>query len=114
MIDFCLTTDAPILEHDVDMVLQQIDMLFDTDYHDVLGDDVYGSDYRKFLYDITLSNAAVREYTYNNIMENVDLMGYSLDVEVNIMLGELNDIILVTVSLSKAGSAYEKTYNIAQ
>lgn len=113
MIDFCLTTDAPILEHDVDLVLQQIDMLFDTDYHDVLGDDLYGSDYRKFLYNLTISNAAIEDYTLNNINKNVDLMGFTVSAEVNILLGELNDIILVTIELRKEGDIYEKTYKIS-
>ena len=114
MIDFCLTTDAPILEHDVDMVLQRIDMLFDTDYHEVLGDNIYGSDYRKYLYNLTASNAAIEDYTLRNIIDNVDLMGFSVDVSVNILLGSQNDIILITINLSKEGDMYEKTYNISQ
>lgn len=114
MIDFALTTDAPIFEHDVDLVLQQIDMLFDTDYNEVLGDDMYGSDYRKYLYNIRLSNSEIRDYTLSNIHNNVNLCGFSVDVQVDIMLGTQNDIILITVSLSKSGEIYEKTYNISQ
>ena len=113
MIDFSLTTDAPILEHDVDLVLQQIDMLFDTEYNDVLGDDIYGADYRKYLYNLQASNSSIRDYTYNNIASNVDLQEFSLDVDVNILLGTQNDIILITITLSKTGEIYEKTYNIS-
>ena len=53
MIDFNITnklTDDIIINNDLIFVLQQIDLLFDTDVNDVLGDEDFGTNYDKYLY----------------------------------------------------------------
>lgn len=112
MKDFCLTTDATTLDHNIDNVIQQIDMLFDTDPNEVLGDSYYGSDYRKFLFDPLISNTTIENYARNNIISNCELFDYSLDVKCDIFLGTQNDIILLTVTLRNGSEQYEKIYNI--
>lgn len=48
MLDFSLSnkfTDSTVVTNDLAFVLQQIDLLFDTDVDDVLGDPGYGTNY---------------------------------------------------------------------
>lgn len=111
--DFCNTLDAPYLEHDVDLVIQQIDMLFDTENGEVLGDHGYGSDFYKFLYELKVSASYIQGYVTSRITSSVDLMGFTLSVNVTIHEGTENDIILIYIDLTKEGEVWEKIYNIS-
>ena len=52
MIDFNLNKGKAILNNDVDLILQQIDMLFDTTPNEVLGFEDYGTKYDYYLYNL--------------------------------------------------------------
>ena len=54
MKDFHLNKGVPILDRNIDLLLQQIDMLFDTNPREVLGDLTYGTRYDKYLYNLNI------------------------------------------------------------
>lgn len=112
MIDFCNTDDAIKLENDLDLVVQQIDMLLGTDPHEVLGDPMYGSDFERFLWDLNYSNAQIQMYMETHLENCIDFLGFAHSVDVKLLQGTENDIILLTIKLSKDGYNYGKTYNI--
>lgn len=113
MIDFCLTKEAAILSRSTDLVMQQIDMLFDTSPKEVLGEPLYGSDYEKFLWDLSASATTISNYIENNINNNVALLGHTVEVNVEVFLGTQSDIILVDINITAPdGQRYGKTYNI--
>jgi len=114
MIDLCNTMDAVILENDIDLVLQQIEILFDTSPGDVLGDYRFGTRFEDYLFDISLGNHAVASQISSIIRNNVDLMGWDLTVEVDFLAGSQNDILMFRVTLSKDGDAYSKIYSVTQ
>ena len=112
MIDFCNTNDAVVLDYELDLVLQQIDMLFDTNYKEVLGELEYGTDFEKFLYDINISNYQIEQHIQNSIIQNIDTLGFNIDTKVSLLNGTQNDIIIVTINISKDGKIYEQKYRI--
>lgn len=112
MIDFSRVTSTTTIENTAEFVLQQIDILLDTDKGEVLGEPRFGSDYDKFLYELNISNTYIENYIYNNITENVDLMGWELGVHVDLMVGTKTDIILVEISVSKNNDVFSKVYKI--
>lgn len=112
MIDFSRVTSTTTIENTAEFVLQQIDILLDTDKGEVLGEPRFGSDYDKFLYELNISNTYIENYIYNNITENVDLMGWELGVRVDLMVGTKTDIILVEISVSKNNDVFSKVYKI--
>lgn len=113
MVDFCNTEDAPILELDVDLVIQEIEMVLDTSHGELLGDYYFGSDYDQFLYDLKVSSSYIEHYTRNRLESVCSAHGFKLDVIVSIHEGELSDIILIKVNLSKDGIIWQKIYNIS-
>lgn len=113
MVDFCNTEDAPILEMDVDLVIQEIEMILDTNHGELLGDYYFGSDYDQFLYDLKVSSSYIEQYTRNRLESICSALGFNLDVIVSIHGGELSDIILVKVNLIKDGIMWQKIYNIS-
>ena len=110
--DFSRTTNNVILNTEAELIIQQIDILLDTDKGEVLGDPTYGSDYDKFLHELNVGNEYVQDYIYNHITDNVDLFGWELTIEVQFMMGTANDIILVGIEISNNQESYTKVYKI--
>lgn len=114
MLDFSISnklTDDIIINNDLTFVLQQIDLLFDTDLGAVLGNPTFGTNYDKYLYTLGMSNAALEQKILNDL-HTLDLRGFTVDVKVTIMEGTYRDIALINITLSGDYSNYEKTYVI--
>ena len=111
MIDFNLDYDDAVKYDEVDLILQQVDILFDTSRGEVLGDVSYGTNYSDFLYNLQLSNDDIK-YTIEQDLSSLELFGYEYNVDVSILAGSENDIILVKISFLKDGDNFNKTYKI--
>lgn len=111
MTDLNLFDDSPLINDDRDMIVQQVDMLFDTNKREVFGAPEYGSQYDEFLFNTQLSNDAI-EYRIMSDLAQLELFGFVPECSVNIMEGTLNDIILVTIGLHRNSEYYEKTYRL--
>lgn len=112
MIDFCNTDYATTLKEDADIVLQQIDLFFDTSKLDVLDDPNNGTDFERFIHELNVNNSQIKAYAEAKINAYISLMGFTATVLVDILPGSMNDIILLTVALYKDGYTFEKTYKI--
>lgn len=112
MIDFNSSTSSPVLEFEGDLVLQQIDMLFDTKKGDVLGEYNYGTDFERFLWNLQISNSTISRYVENVVRSSVDLLGFELEVNTTILYGTSDDIILIQVGIRKYGYKLDRTYRI--
>ena len=114
MLDFALSNkfvDDIIIKDDLSFVLQQIDLLFNTEVHDVLGDNLYGSNYDRYLYTLGMSNAGLEAKIQNDISK-LDLRGYRVDVEVSIVEGTIRDIAFIDITISGDYEQHSKTYVI--
>lgn len=111
MKDFSLDSNKIFVASEAELIVQQIDMLFDTNENEVLGED-YGSNFYDFLWDLTASASDITQYTKSVIYAHVNLFGWKLDVETNILDATENDIILITIKLSNYGTTFEKTYKV--
>lgn len=114
MIDLSLDTDTVVKTTDLDNVIQQIEMLFDTSPFEVIGEPNYGSDFEKFLWNLNSSNYDIENYILSRIQNEVELLGFSVEVSVGIMEGTENDIILADITISRDGNSYAKTYRISE
>lgn len=112
MEDFCRTLDAVILTHEVDLIIQQIDILMDTTPGEVLGSLNYGANLEEFLYNLNVGSSAVASYITNIIESNVELFGWSLEVDVRFLVGEINDIMMIGIKFSKDGESYSHVYRV--
>lgn len=113
MIDFSLShklTDDIIISNNLLCVLQQIDLLFNTEINDVLGDS-FGSNYDKYLYTLGISNAALESKILSDL-KNLDLCGFKPSVSVKLIEGTQRDIAFINITLSGNYEEYEKTYVI--
>ncbi len=110
MIDFDLKNN-PILNDDISLVLQQIDILFDTKPTEVLGYEKFGTNYDRFLFDLNISNEAIK-YTVLSDLDKLDLLGFIPEVEVHLLQGTEHDIALVEIDLTRDEEHYKQVYKI--
>ena len=114
MIDFSISnklTDKLVINNNLIYVLQQIDLLFDTDIDDVLGDSEFGTNYDKYLYTLGVSNASL-ELKIMNDLKKIDLCGFIPSVSVKIVEGTQRDIAFIDITLTGDYEEYNKTYII--
>lgn len=114
MLDFSLSnklTDEVMISNDLIYVLQQIDLLFDTNIDDVLGDSNFGTNYDRYLYTLGVSNAALETRILNDLY-TLDLRGFTPSVTVTIVDGTYRDIAFINITLTGSYDNYEKTYVI--
>lgn len=110
MIDFDLY-DKPIQNDDISLIMQQIDILFDTKPREVLGSERFGTNYEKYLFDLQLSNEALK-YTVLNDLNSLDLLGFTPDVEVHLLQGTEHDIALIEINLTRDDEYYQQIYKV--
>jgi hypothetical protein len=111
MIDFSLDKNSITKNNDIDLILQQIDILFDTYPKEVLGHETYGSDYERFLYNLKLSAYSIEQIVYSDI-NSLNLFNFTPTVKAYILQGTENDIVLIDITLTRQGEIYNKSYKI--
>lgn len=111
MIDFSIDNKKVITSNDVELIIQQIDLLFDTNTGEVFAEE-YGTWFEEFLYDLNIPNSYISEYTKRMIVENVNLMGFDVAVNTQLLAGTERDIMLITIDLKRDYEEYSKTYKL--
>ena len=101
---------TPVLE-DLDYVLQQIDILFDTHPGDTVNSE-YGTEYERLLFD-TLVGASQIESEVIQDLNQLDLRGWNPSVKVSLHEGTERDIALVQIELRKNDSIRSVNYQIS-
>lgn len=112
MKDFNYKDDSITLIDEKELIIQQIDLLFDTNYGDVFGEIDFGSDFNAFLWDMNISNKDITDYTKGIITKYINIFDWDLDVDTTILEGTQNDIILIKIILTKDFDKIEKTYKV--
>ena len=113
MIDFNMYTDDVTTRSDEENIIQQMDVLFNTRPHDVLGQEEFGTRYDKFLYDLTITNEAIRNVILNDV-NGLELFGYAPDVDVYLLKGTQNDILMIDIHMTRADNEFQKIYKIVE
>ena len=114
MIDFSLSnklTDDCIVSNKLIYVLQQVDLLFDTCPGEVLGNLSFGTNYDKYLYNLSVSNSTLENKILSDL-NTLDLCGFSPSVNVHIVEGTVRDIAIINIKLTGDYEDYDKTYII--
>lgn len=114
MVDFCMykANGLSTLNQEVDLILQQVDLLFDTTPTEVLGDEYFGTKYDEYLYDVRLSANNLKSIVMSDLA-NLNLMGWNYDVEVHLLKGSERDIAIINISFYKGIETIQKTYKIS-
>ena len=114
MVDFSLYKlgGNSTINYEVDLLLQQVDILFDTTPTEVLGQDQFGTQYDKYLYDTKLSASNLKTIIEQDI-STINLMGWNYDVEVHLLQGTEQDIAVIKIMFYKGIESVQKIYKIS-
>lgn len=104
--------EKAILSNNVELLMQQVDMLFGTDKNAVLGDLDYGTNYDKYLYTTGISNAALESKILFDL-NTLNLFGFRPSVKVILIEGSIRDIALIDITFTGEYETYNKTYRIS-
>ena len=110
--DFNINEGKPTIFNDVDMLLQQIEILFDTCPREVLGSPDFGTEYDRYLYDMHITNESLKHKILSDL-SSLDLQGFKPKVDVYMFQGTERDIALIDIELTKDYNTYRKTYKIS-
>lgn len=111
MIDFNLDAGSPIKNDEIALIIQQIDLLFDTFPTEVFGDPDFGTEYDRYLYQLKISNSALQQEVLSDL-NSLDLFGYLPSVNVHLLEGTERDIVLIEITLTRDEEIYQKVYKI--
>lgn len=112
MVDFNLKEGAPMMDDEISLVLQQIDILFDTVPGEVAGAIGFGTEYDHYMYSFNIDSVAMEEMITDDIL-SLDLFGYYPEVHVMFLQGTEQDIAIIDITLSKNDKTYKKSYQIS-
>ena len=110
--DFNINEGKAVLKGDIELVLQQIDVLFETSPREVLGNVDYGTEYDRYLYDLKVTNESLQSVVESDI-QSINLMGFTPKVTVYMFQGTERDIALIDIELTKDYNTYRKIYKIS-
>lgn len=111
MVDFSIN-DGVAKRKDIDLILQQIDLLFDTSPREVFGSVDYGTKYDEYLYRLKLSNESIREQVLSDLY-SIQLFDFVPTVEVHLLEGTEQDIALIEIVLTRETETYNRVYRIS-
>lgn len=112
MIDFNINPGQPIQKNDIQLLLQQIDILFDTTPKEVFGHEDFGTKYDTYLYKLNLSNSALKQSVLSDLY-SLELFGFTPHVEVHLLQGTEQDIALIEIELIRDNEQYQRIYKIS-
>lgn len=112
MVDFDLNGNNPINNDDISLILQQIDILFDTAPKEVFGAETFGTRYDKYLYELKLSNESIKQNILTDLY-SLELFGFTPTVNVHLLQGTEQDIALIEIELNREEESYTKIYKIS-
>ena len=114
MVDFSLyaKSGTSTINSEVDLIIQQVDILFDTTPTEVLGADDFGTKYDRYLYDTRLTADNLKTIVEQDI-STLNLMDWDYSVEVHLLQGSEQDIAIINIIFSKGIESIQKIYKIS-
>ena len=97
---------------DVNLVLQQIDILFDTVPGELFGDLGFGTEYDHYMYNFNIDNTALEKMILDDLY-SLELLGFIPSVNVLFLQGTEQDIAIINIVLSRNNVEYKKSYKIS-
>lgn len=110
MIDFSLECNA-CERSEIDNILQQIDILFDSTPTEVFGEESFGTEYDRYLHQLKISNEGLKQTVLSDL-NKINLSGFIPNVDVYLLHGTEDDIAIVDITLKRYDEVYNKAYKI--
>ena len=109
MIDLALDGRV-FIDNKLDAAVQELDLLFNTEQTELIGDPQFGCDFEQFLWQITPSVDALKKYIYNKISGTIYLSKFNVSIDVDIINGEYRHIYQVKINIYDDNNSVIRNY----
>lgn len=110
MIDFALDSRI-FLNNEFDIAMQELDILFNTENTELIGNPQFGTNFEQFLWQLNPSPNELKRYINEKISGTMFLSRYTTNIEVNIVNGNYRNIYIVDISVTAPdGTTQERKY----
>ena len=106
MIDLSLDSNV-FIYNEFDEALQELDLMLNTTYTELLGYPQFGTDFEQFSWQMNPEINAIKEYIKENINKTLFLRNFRTEINVNVMKGEYRLIYNVEINV------YDTNNNVA-
>ena len=90
--------DSPILSSDLDVFLQELDILFNTEEYEVYGNHELGMSLERFLGKFSINSSQVRTLCVKQIQNNCYMQEYfNWEVKSDFVQGNVRDILMLSI-----------------
>lgn len=116
MLDLSLRDDIFIYKT-INGALQELDILFDTEYTEFIGEPKFGTNFMQFLWNITSEEDTIQEYVENKLTECYYIQQCSPSVQVYYItddadMDEPYYKICIGLTDPDTGESYNRNYNL--
>jgi hypothetical protein len=87
MIDLSLSSNV-FIDSYFDAALQELDIILNTRYTELIGYPKFGTDFEQFLWHLNPETESIKEYINEKINDTLFLKNYRTDINVNLLKGE--------------------------
>lgn len=111
MLDLAIDSRV-FLTSELDGALQELDMLFNTENTELIGEPQFGTNFDQFLWDMNPSTTRVEEYIKEHIKDTFYLSQMKHSVEVKLLDGDYRSIYHVIINIydEKTDTEGERQY----
>lgn len=95
-----------VITNELDLALQEIDILFNTENTELIGDPSYGVDFEQFLWILTPTTSELEKYIREKLNTLYFLNQFEYQVHVDFEPGEIRSIYHVTINIYISENQY--------
>ena len=98
MIDFAIDSRI-FLNNEFDIAMQELDLLFNTENTELIGNPQFGTNFEQFLWQLNPSTNDLKRYIQEKVSTAIFLSKYTIDINVDIVSGNYRNIYVVTINV---------------
>lgn len=98
MLDLALD-DRIFLNDPIDCAVQELDIILNTNCTELIGYTDYGTNFEQFLWEMTPSVEEIKKYIITKLYDTYFLKNYIIDIDVEILNGNVRDIYYITIKI---------------
>ena len=107
MLDLALD-DRIFLNDPIDCAVQELDLILNTNCTELIGYTEYGTNFEQFLWEMAPSTEEVKNYIRIKLWNTYFLKNFMVDIDVDILEGNVRDIYYITVKIKNPNDKENK------
>jgi hypothetical protein len=98
MIDLSLSSNV-FINNSFDEALQELDIILNTKYTELIGYPNFGTDFEQFLWQLNPAVDAIKEYINEKISDTIYLKKFRTEINVNLLKGQYRMIYNLVINI---------------